>query len=111
MAPSKMCPQCHTKVHIRLCACSCGYTFAIKRSKPVSPQKLSKTEMKFIREKEPEVVSDLRKESDKHQKAKKRALESDGEVEIRREQERIRMAKRRALETPIHSFSTTIMLL
>ena len=63
MAPSKMCPQCHTKVHIRLCACSCGYTFAIKRSKPVSPQKLSKkTEMKFIREKEPEVVSELCKE-------------------------------------------------
>ena len=70
MAPSKVCPQCHTKVHIRLCACSCGYTFAIKRTKPVSLQKLSKnTEMKFIREKEPEVVSELRKESDKHQKA------------------------------------------
>ena len=33
------------------------------------------------------------------QKAKKRALESDGEVEIHREQDRIRMAKRRALET------------
>ena len=45
-------------------------------------------------------MSKLRKESDKHQKAKKRALESDGEVEIRREQDRIRMAKRRALETP-----------
>ena len=39
------------------------------------PQKLSKkTDVKFIREKEPEVVSELRKESDKHQKAKKRAF-------------------------------------
>ena len=46
MAPYKKCPQCHTKLHIRLWACSCGYTFAIKRSKP---QKLSKkTEMRFI---------------------------------------------------------------
>ena len=30
--------------------------------------------MKFIREKEPEVVSELHKESDKHRKAKTRAL-------------------------------------
>ena len=51
MTPYKKCPQCHTKLHIRLWACSCGYTFAIKRSKPVSPQKLSKkTEMRFIKE-------------------------------------------------------------
>ena len=60
MAPYKKCPQCHTKLHITLWACSCGYTFAIKRSKPVSPQKLSKkTEMRFIRKNEPEVVSEL----------------------------------------------------
>ena len=60
MAPYKKCPQCHTKLHIRLWACSCGYTFAIKRSKPVSPQKLSKkTEMRFIRKNEREVVSEL----------------------------------------------------
>ena len=63
MAPYKKCPQCHTKLHIRLWACSCGYTFAIKCSKPVSPQKLSKkTEMRFIRKSEREVVSELRKE-------------------------------------------------
>ena len=61
MAPYKKCPQCHTKLHIRLWACSCGYTFAIKRSKPVSLQKLSKkTEMRFIRKNEREVVSELR---------------------------------------------------
>ena len=51
MAPYKKCPQCHTKLHIRLWACSCGYTFAIKRSKPVSPR--------FIRKNEREVVSEL----------------------------------------------------
>ena len=63
MVPYKKCPQCHTKLHIRLWACSCGYTFAIKHtcSNPISLQKLSKkTEMRFIRKNEREVVYELR---------------------------------------------------
>ena len=47
MAPYKKCPQCHTKLHIRLWACSCGYTFAIKRSKPVSRGLLEKMKEKL----------------------------------------------------------------
>ena len=56
MAPCKRCTQCHTKLHIRLWACSCGNTSTIKL---VSPHKLSKkTEMRFIKN-EREVVSEL----------------------------------------------------
>ena len=69
MAPSKMCPQCHTKVHIRLCACSCGYTVVIKRSKPSSLQKLSKKIEMNLLEKRNQKLSELSKESDKHRKA------------------------------------------
>ena len=56
-------------VHSLILSCTIAYgpvvadisTFAIKRSKPVSPQKLSKkTETRFIRKNEREVVSELR---------------------------------------------------
>jgi hypothetical protein len=39
-APQKSCPQCSTKVHVRVRVCSCGFHFPIKGKEPPKVQAL-----------------------------------------------------------------------